>query len=589
VLTEGLGQTSYAVITALSDNTRYYWRARAGDAKGVSAWMEGEFFVNTANDAPGAFVPSAPSDGIEVTILAPVLEVTNSTDIDGDTLTYGFDVYEDDTLTTLVASSPQVAEGPGGTTTWTVDTALSSNNWYWWVATVTDEHGAQTQTATASFKVRTGNTAPTEPGIVAPALAGEVLSGDVNFEITNAIDADGDDIEYYYEVDTALTFDTPNLIVPSKPVANKNPTVWSVTGLMDNTQYFWRVLSSDMVTDSAWVNGSFLVNAANDAPDLPTVKNPGDGAWVPTLTPLLELHTASDIDLDDVLYEFELFDDVALTSLVDSGATSVPNWSVSATLTDNSWYYWRARSVDGHGLQSAWLTGASFFVNNDGVDDQPLISLVEPSSVQGLNEGKFDVRWSDTDPDSNATVALYYDDNNAGEDGVLIFDGIEEDPDGLGDTYGWNIDAMAAGEYWLYATITDALTTTSAYAGYPIQVKMDVDSDGYLYDVDCNDNDSSIYPGAVEAIRDGIDQDCNDYDMTIEVDTASYKLNGEELAVVATSLYGAGANLVVEGYGAMIYDSQKDEWELVVTGIGAHPATINIVGAEGTLSYVPVD
>ena len=48
----------------------------------------------------------------------------------------------------------------------------------------------------------------------------------------------------------------------------------------------------------------------------------------------------------------------------------------------------------------------------------------------------------------------------------------------------------------------------------PVAPPVDGDRDGFTIDLDCDDNDPDIFPGAVDICRDGIDQDCDGKDRT---------------------------------------------------------------------------
>jgi len=65
-----------------------------------------------------------------------------------------------------------------------------------------------------------------------------------------------------------------------------------------------------------------------------------------------------------------------------------------------------------------------------------------------------EIIWTDSDPDNNAEISLYYDTDNTGNNGVLIATDIMEDDDQ--NSYQWTPDPnMSSGTYYLYAKIDD--------------------------------------------------------------------------------------------------------------------------------------
>ena len=462
--------TNWQVPVILPDNTRYYWRVRSSDNQGSSLWAYQDFFVNTRNDPPDPFFLNSPEDEAEVDSLTPVLSVLNSRDIDNDIVTYTFEVYEDPEMERLVISRAGLY--PGDTTTsWTIGTELSDQTRYFWRAIASDTSDAQTATPLYSFYVNTANHAPEIPQIIFPDGQTEVETTDIDLGVDKSEDPDLDPVTYFFEIDTSETFDSPDKQTSGETPEGMETTFWQAVNLEENRHYHWRVKASDGRAQSAWATATFFVNRINDAPSRPTLKNPGNAAWVDTRTPVLSLHPTLDPDRDQLAYRFEVYSNEALTRFVIQGESPGPDWTVPVNLRNNIRYFWRAQAIDEHGVSSDWTPVSDFFVNVDLINQRPDIEIMEPFEDLHTKDSTIYIRWTDSDPDSSAVIALYYDTDNEGNDGVLIVDNISEDPDSDQDTYTWDVSTFDDGIYYIYARISDEDNDVYRYA--PVKITID--------------------------------------------------------------------------------------------------------------------
>jgi serine protease AprX len=115
----------------------------------------------------------------------------------------------------------------------------------------------------------------------------------------------------------------------------------------------------------------------------------------------------------------------------------------------------------------------------------------------------------------------------------------------------------------------------------------DADGDGYATALDCDDADASIHPDATETPLDGVDQDCNGYDLTIQVSKYVYRKRKSKLVVEATSALGQEAALEIEGFGPMKWNKRKSLWRYVDLSVTEAPSELIVTGTEGSLTWSP--
>jgi len=443
-----------------TDNTLYYWRARAHDNANpmvTSAWVKSRFFINSVNDAPGKPGISSPADNSLVSDLSPELVVTNATDPDRDRLYYSFALFEEANPDTPIAEVSNLLPGNNGHTKWRVPRLLKEDHHYLWQAKAADQHGLSTESDWSSFLISTINHAPTQPEIFSPEFMARIIMLDENnsllLRVKNAIDPERQPLLYYFEVDQVNTFDSNfKIISPAINEENKK-TSWKVSHLLENTHYFWRVRAHDGELFGSWAISEFMVAGVNEAPTTPVIQNPVNGSVVATLRPLLEINPSTDPEDDDIRYEFQLFADSDFIHLVADYETAELFWAVPEDLVNTTTYYWRVRAKDTDDLASEWSESVSFTVTIPAINQPPHMEFVLPNSDITVENNRVLLQWIDSDPDSSATIALYY--HYEGGSAQLIVDGLSEDADGEGDQYLWDTTGLPAGIYTISAIIAD--------------------------------------------------------------------------------------------------------------------------------------
>ena len=372
------GTTTATPTSALAENTPYWWRARSDDGNATSAWASAEdFFVNVANDAPGATSLSFPVASAIVTTLTPALQWTEVTDADGDAITYEVEVYADAALSTLTWSAVGIT-GLGNGSVEASTASLVENAWYWWTARSVDEHGLAGPWATEEpFLVSTVDDAPLAPTIVWPVNGGQVGDLAPMIEVADGADPEGFTISYEIELALDAAFSGPvwssGLVAESGGASTTWDSSDASAALVEDALAWVRARSvDDGGLTSGWTTAEFTTNSVNNAPTVPTLIAPDGDSFGTKKEITFRLQNATDPDGTTRTYDFEVLDDIGSVEWTQLGVAE-GDGETSVTVLANLLPYgdnaWRARSVDELSLASDWAAELEFEVVPPKGDD----------------------------------------------------------------------------------------------------------------------------------------------------------------------------------------------------------------------------
>ncbi len=353
VVQGGSGQTSWQVSSQLNNFATYYWRVRASDGVNNSGWSATRSFVvnaSTANTAPTTPTVNVPGNGSSVGTTTPLLRVNNSTDAEGNSLTYQFEVF-DSTMSTLVMASPMIASG-SGTTAWTASSDLTNNVRYQWRARAYDGLAWSNYMAAAEFRVvLQANSPPSTPVPLTPGGGQIVYGTPVTLMTNNAYDFEGDGLFYSFRVFS------DSLMTKQVEISNGRPendpyTSYQTNGsYLHNKPYWWTVRAFDGSAYSDWAAPLKFIHydMALDTEDAATLLYPTDGAVVRSTHPTFRIGWVG--VSDTVACSFELAKDRQFIDLVDAGVVvgthGSAEWSARRELTNGVTYFWRAKLASG--------------------------------------------------------------------------------------------------------------------------------------------------------------------------------------------------------------------------------------------------
>ncbi len=508
---------------------------------------------DTINYAPHPPEVLLPLPGASVSVLSPDLSVYCSVEPGGKTITYAFELYEDQGF------SRKITEQDGITASdhvalWALPVPLEENTTYYWRSRVFDGiayslwvHGA--------FFVNTANEPPLDHHPVFPENEGETGSLRPVLVSESSTDPDQDTLSYEFVLYADSQLVDPAASGTGTADMESFTVSWQVdTDLEDGAIYYWQVTTTD--ANGAASTGpvvSFTVNTANQQPEEPYLLYPAQDAEIQSTDLELSASVVDDPDGDEVSYEFQV--DVSQTfdssDLITSGEGDLEVsddsvlWTVS-NLNDDTLYYWRVRAGDGSSY-SKWVYGRFFINSANEPPDQAVIQNPGHLSWIGHSNPTLSVHpGQDTDGESvRMAVAVYTDpEMEAPLINQTLADGFEF-PIPLelenGKWYYWRARLMDNhGEYGDWSSVgaffvlkdtynnppfielatpdeDTTLTNESPASVMAIEWKdIDPDSDALIslyYDTDSQGQDGELIVGDISEDADG-DQDSYEWDVS---------------------------------------------------------------------------
>ncbi len=245
-------------------------------------------------------------------------------------LTYRLQVSTDQNFGTLVYEQSLLS----GTSQ--AMSGLSSGTTYYWKVSATNTAGTSLFSSTRSFT--TAFALPTVPTLSAPAdgATGVAVSTTLSWSASTGA------ITYRLQVSASSGFSTT--IVDDSTLTG---TSRALSGLSNNTTYYWRVSAKNTGGSSAFSTARSFTTIVG-APSVPVLSSPANGATGVAISATLTWSASTGA----TSYRVQLSSTATFASTLVDDSTSTGTTKTVGPLTNNTTYYWRVSAKNAGGTSS---------------------------------------------------------------------------------------------------------------------------------------------------------------------------------------------------------------------------------------------
>jgi hypothetical protein len=354
----GIIDTSVS-LSGLSNATKYFWRVNSTNVNGTSLWPTANKFVT---------IPLPPATPITISPVTGTVNVPIPTSLSwhsSPTATaYRLQISTTANFNNIVKDTTGISD------TSISLSGLANSTQYYWCVSALNAGGTSGWSVTASFTTIIGTST-----IVSPASGSENLPIAVTVVWHSVPTAS----TYRLQLSTASNF-TPTI----KDTVGAIDTSINLLGLVNNTQYFWRVNVTNAGGTGSWTaTANFTTIVA--IPGMPSPISPRAGAQsipIPTIFIWHSVSTAAS-------YRIQVSTTSDFNGIIKDTSGLIDTSFTFAGLSNNKKYYWCVNAANVGGI-SNWMPTDSFTT----IALPSVVALLSPSDTAKLQADSVLLVWN---------------------------------------------------------------------------------------------------------------------------------------------------------------------------------------------------